>query len=189
MKQLFEIGKYYPDGSGVEWEIVSVPVSGQVFPYVAVNGLGTVAYFTEDGKRDGFFDYEFERHLVAPKTRPLFILWETYKDGTGMSWRIVAAPTPNHPLLYEAENTFGTRVYFTSEGKRHGFSDCQTKWNLVAPGTQPIFLLEKIYDGGSLVDIERDIHEAVSEGDEAIPTDLHGFPIGKFAVTITWTPN
>lgn len=51
-------------------------------------------------------------------------------------------------------------------------------------------ILEKTYDGESIVDIQRDIHEMFDEEFdpriETIPKDQHGFMKGSFAVTVVW---
>jgi hypothetical protein len=45
-------------------------------------------------------------------------------------------------------------------------------------------LLSKEYDGGSIVDIEEDITEAINESD--IPVDSYGFARGTFRVVLTF---
>jgi hypothetical protein len=51
-------------------------------------------------------------------------------------------------------------------------------------------LFEKDYDGESLCDLGRDVHEVLSsefnEQVAMIPQDEHGFCKGTFTVTITW---
>lgn len=42
----------------------------------------------------------------------------------------------------------------------------------------------KQYDGETIVDMERDIYEAINEAD--IPQDQYGFPEGTFTVKIEW---
>jgi len=52
-------------------------------------------------------------------------------------------------------------------------------------------IFEKNYDGESLYDLGRDIHEAF-EGDfneviNQVPKDEHGFMQGTFKVTVVWS--
>lgn len=47
------------------------------------------------------------------------------------------------------------------------------------------FIFCKEYDGESIVDLDRDIFEALEESD--IPQDKHGFHEGTFTVKIEWT--
>lgn len=47
-------------------------------------------------------------------------------------------------------------------------------------------LLSKTYDGESIVDVGRDVHEAIDDAE--VPVDEDGFPLGKYRVTITWEP-
>lgn len=53
-------------------------------------------------------------------------------------------------------------------------------------------LFKKTYDGESIVDLFRDVSEAVSEPFNpklhSIPKDEFGFQQGEFIVTITWNP-
>ncbi len=46
-------------------------------------------------------------------------------------------------------------------------------------------LLQKNYDGESIVDVERDVYEALNDSD--IPVDEYGFAKGDYTVTITWS--
>lgn len=52
-------------------------------------------------------------------------------------------------------------------------------------------LLEKEYDGESIVDMSRDIYEAFDDRFNPVisevPTDMYGFQTGTFKVTITWS--
>lgn len=52
-------------------------------------------------------------------------------------------------------------------------------------------VFEKEYDGESLYDLDRDIAEAIDERFNPtvknIPQDEHGFQLGTFKVTVTWT--
>ena len=54
-------------------------------------------------------------------------------------------------------------------------------------------LLDKIYDGESICDVARDVHEAFiadfTPQVNNIPVDQHGFQKGSFKVTITWCNN
>ena len=56
-----------------------------------------------------------------------------------------------------------------------------------------IVIFEKTYDGESIVDLDRDVSEAIMEDYnpmvELIPKDEHGFQQGSFKVTITWSEN
>lgn len=51
-------------------------------------------------------------------------------------------------------------------------------------------LLNKTYDGESIIDMPRDIDEMFSgmtpEMVKAIPNDQYGFALGTFTVTVTW---
>lgn len=53
-------------------------------------------------------------------------------------------------------------------------------------------LLDKQYDGESIVDVERDVHEAFDSrftpAAAAILSYEHGFQKGTFRVHITWEP-
>jgi len=53
-------------------------------------------------------------------------------------------------------------------------------------------IFQKSYDGESIVDLGRDIFEALdprfNEPAAVIPSDEHGFSLGTFKVTIEWTP-
>jgi hypothetical protein len=53
-----------------------------------------------------------------------------------------------------------------------------------------MIILEKQYDGHSIVDMSRDIYEAFDDRFNPVisevPIDKHGFQIGTFTVTITW---
>lgn len=55
-----------------------------------------------------------------------------------------------------------------------------------------VTLLDKQYDGESIVDVGRDVHEAFdgrfTPAMEKIPSDEHGIPHGTFRVQITWEP-
>jgi hypothetical protein len=61
------------------------------------------------------------------------------------------------------------------------------------PSAQQIVLLEKQYDGESIVDLFRDIHEAADSDFNppfgAIPQDAHGIQQGTFLVRFTWEPD
>lgn len=52
-------------------------------------------------------------------------------------------------------------------------------------------IFEKQYDSESLFDLTRDMYEAINpeynEKINEIPTDEHGFQLGTFTVTITWS--
>lgn len=52
-------------------------------------------------------------------------------------------------------------------------------------------LFEKDYDGKNLYDLKRDIAEAFEVKFNPlikdVPIDQHGFPMGKFTVTVTWS--
>jgi hypothetical protein len=54
-------------------------------------------------------------------------------------------------------------------------------------------LFKKKYDGESMVDIDRDVFEALDQDFNplvsAIPKDEYGFQQGTFIVTIEWIPN
>lgn len=54
-------------------------------------------------------------------------------------------------------------------------------------------LLSKQYNGESIVDVGRDVHEAFFEDFTPavglIPTDEYGIQQGTFTVTIVWTPD
>ena len=56
-----------------------------------------------------------------------------------------------------------------------------------------IVFFEKTYDGESIVDLDRDVSEAIMEDYnpmvELIPKDGHGFQQGSFKVTIAWSEN
>lgn len=43
-------------------------------------------------------------------------------------------------------------------------------------------LLDKFYSGESIVDVERDVYEAI--GDDTLPSDEHGFAKGQYHVVI-----
>jgi len=53
-----------------------------------------------------------------------------------------------------------------------------------------MIVFEKVYDGESIVDIYRDVDEAVSADYnpvvDQIPVDTYGFATGKFRVLIEW---
>lgn len=55
-----------------------------------------------------------------------------------------------------------------------------------------MMIFEKTYDDESLVDLDRDVSEAIiDEFNPAvaqIPQDEHGFKLGSFKVTIEWIP-
>lgn len=57
----------------------------------------------------------------------------------------------------------------------------------------PTVIFEKVYDGESIVDVDRDVSEAFSPDfndlAKQIPQDEHGFQQGSFKVTIEWTPD
>lgn len=46
-------------------------------------------------------------------------------------------------------------------------------------------IFENDYYGETLGDVEQDVSEAIADID--VPVDEHGFPTGKFIVTITWS--
>lgn len=53
-----------------------------------------------------------------------------------------------------------------------------------------MILFEKVYDGESLYDLSRDLHEAFKEpfnpNAKELTKDQHGFLEGEFKVTIEW---
>lgn len=53
-------------------------------------------------------------------------------------------------------------------------------------------LFKKVYDGESLYDLGRDVHEAFNEDFNpivsAVPQDEYGIQQGRFTVTIQWEP-
>lgn len=53
-------------------------------------------------------------------------------------------------------------------------------------------ILKKTYDGESIVDLGRDIHEMLNEEFDPrvalIPKDEYGFHKGSFQVTVRWMP-
>ncbi len=53
-----------------------------------------------------------------------------------------------------------------------------------------MIILDKKYDGESIVDLDRDISEMFNEEFdpriETIPKDVHGFMKGTFKVTVEW---
>jgi hypothetical protein len=55
-----------------------------------------------------------------------------------------------------------------------------------------MIILDKKYDGESIVDLDRDISEMFDEEFdpriETIPKDKHGFMKGTFKVTVEWIP-
>lgn len=55
-----------------------------------------------------------------------------------------------------------------------------------------MFILDKVYDGESIVDLSRDISEMFNEEFdpriETIPRDHYGFMKGTFTVTVEWKP-
>lgn len=55
-----------------------------------------------------------------------------------------------------------------------------------------MIILDKTYDGESIVDIQRDVHEMFNEEFdpriETIPRDQYGFMKGSFKVTVEWIP-
>jgi len=55
----------------------------------------------------------------------------------------------------------------------------------------PVVLLSKSYDGESIVDVSRDVHEAFfsdfTPAMATIPQDEHGFSRGTFRVTVEWS--
>lgn len=56
-------------------------------------------------------------------------------------------------------------------------------------GTESKVLFDKKYSDEALYDLERDIYEAICEGENipsTIPKDKHGFRKGTFHVTIVW---
>lgn len=48
-----------------------------------------------------------------------------------------------------------------------------------------MILLEKEYDGNSIIDIERDVYEAVNYAE--LSADEHGFVIGTLKVKLEWS--
>ena len=56
----------------------------------------------------------------------------------------------------------------------------------------PLTLLDKSYDGESIVDVSRDVHEAFiadfTPAVSQIPTDEHHIQKGSFHVLINWRP-
>ena len=54
-----------------------------------------------------------------------------------------------------------------------------------------MILFKKEYDDESLYDLDRDVSEAIDDDFnpklKSIPTDEHGFRVGKFTVTIEWS--
>ncbi|HCQ0858540.1 TPA: hypothetical protein OGU99_000466 [Escherichia coli] len=56
-----------------------------------------------------------------------------------------------------------------------------------------IEIFKKEYDGESICDIQRDVHEAFNSRFNPlvaqIPQDEYGFQEGTFTVTITWSPD
>lgn len=54
-------------------------------------------------------------------------------------------------------------------------------------------LLDKKYDGESLYDVARDVHEAFDSrftpAMAQVPKDEHGFAQGTFTIHITWEPD
>jgi hypothetical protein len=55
-----------------------------------------------------------------------------------------------------------------------------------------VILLQKTYDGESIVDVSRDVDEAFDADFtpqvKDIPQDEHGFQKGTFKVTVEWIP-
>ena len=49
-----------------------------------------------------------------------------------------------------------------------------------------MIIFDKEYDGESIVDMERDVYEALNDEYE-IPVDEYGFSKGIFRVTISWS--
>lgn len=49
-----------------------------------------------------------------------------------------------------------------------------------------MILLDKVYSGDVICDIDRDVCEAFY--DSELPIDEHGFQTGQFRVHITWEP-
>lgn len=53
-------------------------------------------------------------------------------------------------------------------------------------------IFNKVYDGESLCDLSRDVHEAFEEDFNPaivlVPKDEHGFHLGTFKVTVEWVP-
>jgi hypothetical protein len=49
-----------------------------------------------------------------------------------------------------------------------------------------MILLDKIYDGESIVDSGRDIYEAINIYEHEIPVDEYNFPLGEIKITIEW---
>ncbi len=47
-----------------------------------------------------------------------------------------------------------------------------------------MILLDKIYDGESIVDSERDILEAINNAE--IPVNDYNLPLGEFKITVEW---
>lgn len=56
----------------------------------------------------------------------------------------------------------------------------------------PIMIMEQDYIGESIVDLERDVGEALDSRYNAnmdrVPQDQHGFCQGRFLVVIEWLP-
>lgn len=54
-----------------------------------------------------------------------------------------------------------------------------------------MIIFKKEYDDESLYDLDRDVSEAIDDDFnpklKAIPTDEHGFRVGKFTITIEWS--
>lgn len=55
-----------------------------------------------------------------------------------------------------------------------------------------MIVLDKTYDGKSIVDLDRDVSEMFNEEFdpriETIPRDQHGFMKGSFRVKVEWIP-
>lgn len=60
---------------------------------------------------------------------------------------------------------------------------CRDK--LYSRGSPVKKLLDREYDDNSVVDVERDVFEAINDSD--LPVDNHGFTQGTYRVVITWT--
>lgn len=55
-----------------------------------------------------------------------------------------------------------------------------------------IVVLQKLYCGEGIIDIEQDVGEALNSvynpEMKKVPTDEHGIPLGEFKITIEWIP-
>ena len=50
---------------------------------------------------------------------------------------------------------------------------------------EKLVLLSKTYDGCSVADVGRDVHECLCE---EVPSDEHGLALGTFRVEVVWEP-